>query len=239
MSPMSDPSPDRVSLLLPVTDPDPGRLRAAVRSVLRQDSDLWDLTISCGAGGQSAAVEEVVAWADSADRIGVRRTDSGLGPSDILNAAIGATSAAWVGFLNDHDRIEPDAVRTVLAAGRRRPQPSVIYADSDTFRADGRFAGRFARPDWSPRRLRGQAYIGGLVVVNRRALDDVGGLRPELDAAHLHDLLLRVTEHRPEVVHIPRVLTHRHLEAGRLGEAPRQTLLKLRGGWKGGLQCVV
>ena len=81
-----------------------------------------------------------------------------------------------------------------------------IYTDEAKVDMQGNQYDWFAKPEWSPERLRGQNYCNHLSVYRRSLVTTIGGLRPGFDGAQDHDLVLRITERTDRIVHVPKVL---------------------------------
>lgn len=92
-----------------------------------------------------------------------------------------------------------------------RPAPVLVHGDAQVASPAGPHPVR--RPLWSPERLRGYQYVGGAPAIRTDAVRAAGGLRPELDGAEVHDLLLRVTEAGGRVVAVPHVVSWTASEA--------------------------
>ena len=196
-----------VSVLLPVHRPDPAHLRLAVRSVLHQTIDEWQLVIVDDAGDDPGTTR-VLHDAAMDPRVELVELADNLGISGASNVGLERVRAPWVALLDHDDLLEPGALACVLAEADRHPDAEVIYSDRDAVDERGIPTEVFCKPDWSPVRLLGNMYLAHLTALSTDAVRDVGGFRPEYDGAQDHDLVLRVTERGAPVVHIPKVLYH-------------------------------
>lgn len=119
----------------------------------------------------------------------------------------------WLMLLRPGDRLAEHALFWFASEIRNYPDATMIYADDDEIEAEQRCRPRF-KPAWSLTHLRATDYIGRAVVINGRAIEAAGGLKPENLAGDTWELLLRVAEHASDRVrHIPAVLLHRDAEA--------------------------
>ena len=119
----------------------------------------------------------------------------------------------WLMLLQLGERLAEHALFWFACEIRKHPDAEMIYADDDEIEAGQRCRPRF-KPDWSLTHLRATDYIGRAVVINGRALEAAGGLKPENLAGDTWELLLRVGERAGDRVrHIPAVLLHRDAEA--------------------------
>ena len=112
--------------------------------------------------------------------------------------------------LDPGDQLAPDAV-ALLSAGLAGAD--VAYADEDRVGADGLAAEPRLKPDWSPELCLGWSYLGRPVAFRRSAVELAGGIRPLPGGDWEHDLVLRVTEGIPPIVHVAEVLCHRRGDA--------------------------
>ncbi len=115
-------------------------------------------------------------------------------------------TAGWIGLVDPGDRPAPRA-RERLAALLTDPGVDAVYTDET--HGDGGRDVPFFKPGWSPDRLRCQPYVGRLVLLRAELYSDAGGLRSDAGAATEHDLLLRVAEVAPRVVHVGEPLCRR------------------------------
>jgi GT2 family glycosyltransferase len=123
-----------------------------------------------------------------------------------LADAVANTSAEFVSWVDAGDRLAPVAFERVLTAAA--DDVDFIYTDEDELDHGIRSNPRL-KPDWSPDRLRAYPYTGRMAAFRRTALDDAGGVRPELGDACDHDVALRVGEGARRIVHVAEVLYHR------------------------------
>lgn len=200
----------RVSVLVPVCDPDPAHLRECIASVLTQRYPDVQLCLVDDAS-RSAEVRAILADAATADprvRVHFRKERGHI--SRATNDALALADGELVAFLDHDDRLAPGALRVMAAALTERPDAILAYSDEDKLdpageRRDPHFKSRF-----NPELLLAQNYIGHLVVARANAVRDVGGLREGYEGSQDHDLLLRLTDTATcaQVLHVPRVLYH-------------------------------
>ena len=133
-----------------------------------------------------------------------------VGPAAALADGVASTGAELVTWIDAGDRLAPAAVERVLAVAG--DDVDFVYTDEDELDGvggGGAPSGPRLKPDWSPERLLAYPYTGRLAVYRRSALDEAGGIRPELALALDHDVALRVGERARRVTHIAAVLYHR------------------------------
>lgn len=202
-----------VSLLMPVHDPHPELLKAALDSVLAQTSRRWDLCIADD-GSTDPEVRAILETAAADERVTLVRNSTAGGISAATNLALGVARGDYVATLDHDDLLDPEAIATVQAELVRDPATDVLYTDNDKVAAH---AVRFApalKPGWSPDLLRACMYTLHLGVYRRRLVVDAGGWRSAFDGAQDHDLVLRLSERASRVAHIPKTLYGWRAHAG-------------------------
>ena len=197
-----------VSVLLPVFDTEPELLRRAAHSVLRQTYSNWELCV-CDDGstldGTRAALEDL-RQLDGRIRVSVLEQNSGI--SAATNHALTGASGEFIAFIDHDDELAPEALDEFVAALNDRPDTDVLYSDEDKLDARGRHREPHLKPDWSPEFFRGVMYVGHLLLVRRRLLEEVGGLDSAFDGVQDYELMLRLSERTSRIGHVPKVLYH-------------------------------
>ncbi len=128
---------------------------------------------------------------------------------------------AWVGFMEDGDRLAEDAVFRVAQHIVAHPEVRVVYTDEDVLGQDGSHLNPHCKPDFNLDYLRSLPYIGGLLLMRRDLFEALGGFDAAHDGAEDYDLLLRAweqlrdSEHGDAAIgHVPEVLYHRTQGSG-------------------------
>ena len=191
-----------ISVVVPVHDPEPGWLRAAIASVRGQTYENWELCLADD-GSTREDVRRLLAAADRSDsRIRLRSDDRNRGIAEASNAALGLATGEFVGFLDHDDELLPHALLEVAKLLNDRPDVDYIYSDEDKVDVDGWRTDPFFKPDWSPDLLMSVNYVTHFSVYRTEVLRSVGGLRPGFEGSQDYDLVLRVTERTKRIAHI-------------------------------------
>jgi GT2 family glycosyltransferase len=201
---VSHASRGRISVIVVALDAPVDLVRASVDSIRDQTADDWELCVVTGPTGL-APLRAAVDVGGLDKRISLRALTQPEGDAAALADAVASTSAEFVTWLDAGDLLEPVALERVLASTAE--DADFVYTDEDQLDSAGRANIRL-KPDWSPDRLRAYPYTGRLAVFRRTALDDAGGIRPELALASDHDVSLRVGERARRIVHVAEVLYH-------------------------------
>lgn len=209
-------APPVITVVLPVCDPPPAILEAAIVSIEQQSYPHWRLRIADDASGDPAvrAVLAAAAARDPRTRVTWRPERGHI--SAASNTALATAEGEWVGFLDHDDLLHPHALHHVAAAIVAAPGLDLVFSDEDKIDELGSRYGPHFKPDFDPDRVLGQNYVCHLAVYRRAVVDRVGGLRPGLEGSQDHDLLLRVMEvsTADRVRHLPRILYHWRAIAG-------------------------
>ena len=203
-----------ISVVVPVYRPQMWFLRACVESVTSQTYANWELCL-CDDGSNDPLLSDFLSQLTRAHRqIEVSFQTRNGGISVASNAAVAQAKGDFIAFLDHDDVLHAEALAEVAACAQANPDADVIYTDDDKVDERGRRYQPHFKPDWAPDLLLTFPYLGHLLVIRRRLLKDIGGLRSEYDGSQDYDLMLRATERARRVIHIPRVLYHWRAVAG-------------------------
>jgi O-antigen biosynthesis protein len=213
-----------ISVVVPAWNSNTRLLHKAIKSVLVQTYDHWELIISDDASDQDElralkhryTPEPRMRWVEAATRAGIAGN---------TNRGIAASTGDYIAFLDHDDELAPDALyQTVLAMQDRRY--GLLYSDEDRIEEDefGRPVHHtpFFKPAFDPDLLLAINYICHLVVLRRDVVVGLDGLRTGFEGAQDHDLLLRVVSALPaeDIRHLPRVLYHWRVTPGSVSRTP-------------------
>jgi glycosyltransferase involved in cell wall biosynthesis len=199
-----------ISIVMPVFNPQPEYLRAAIRSVQAQFYPRWELCIADDASTNPAvaALLRELQAADPRIKIAWRARNGHI--SAASNSALDLASGAFVALVDHDDLLAPDALYQVAAHIGDCPAADIIYSDEDHIDASGRRSKPYFKPDWDPELMLGQNLVNHLGVYRRSLVARLGGFRVGMEGSQDYDLALRaVAETTPDrIVHIPRILYH-------------------------------
>lgn len=209
-------APPLISVLMPVHDPEPRVLEAAIRSVRAQLYPVWELCIADDASTDPRIPKLIARHAAEEPRIRhLRRVENGH-IARATNDALSLASGAYAAFLDHDDLLAENALFEVAGAVRADPDLELIYSDEDKVDGRGRRFEPHFKSGYDRELLWAQNYVNHLCVVRTETLRRLGGLRPGFEGSQDHDLLLRLTEELDgaRVRHIPKVLYHWRAAAG-------------------------
>ena len=199
-----------ISVLIPVFDPDPRHLAAAIASVQAQVWPKWELCLADDAspGGRTWAQLEAAAAADRRIRIVRRQTNGHI--SAATNSALALAGGDFVAFMDQDDLIPPHALLEAAAELARHPDTDLIYTDEDKVDGRGRRVEPHFKTAWDPELMLSLNMASHLTVIRRSRVVEAGGLREGLEGAQDWDLVLRIARVAgpARIRHIPAVLYH-------------------------------
>jgi O-antigen biosynthesis protein len=215
--------PPKFSVLMPVFNPAPGHLRAAIASVRTQFYPHWELCIADDASTDPEVVETLARAAAEDGRIKLVRRQVNGHISAASNSALELASGLFVAFLDHDDLLAPNALYEIAAELAEHPDADILYSDEDHIGDDGRRSTPYFKVGWNPELLLGQNFINHLAVYRLTLLRQIGGLRVGLEGSQDYDLALRASARTTpaQIRHIPVILYHwrRTSQAGSFSEA--------------------
>jgi GT2 family glycosyltransferase len=198
----------RISVVMPVYDTPPDLLDQAIRSVVDQVYEGWELCIADDASTAPGVGECLKRWATADKRIHIVHRDHNGGIAAATNSAAAIARGEFLAFLDHDDLLSPDALAEIAIHAADHTADDVIYSDDDKIDMSGRrYAPQF-KPDWSPVLLLSYMYPCHLLVVRRSLFEAVDGIREGFDGSQDYDLMLRASERAGGIGHVPRVLYH-------------------------------
>jgi GT2 family glycosyltransferase len=195
-----------ISIVMPTYDSDPVHLMEAIASVRSQTWEHWQLCIADDGSPDPRTRATLERYIGVDDRIVVLFNEENQGIAATTNAALGAATGDYVGFLDHDDVLRPTALHWIVELLQEEPDLDVVYTDEDRLDSEGRPAWPSFKPDWSPDLLNAVNYMSHLTVIRRSIVEELGGLRTGFDGSQDYDLLLRVTERTQRVGHVAKPL---------------------------------
>ncbi|MCO5168590.1 MAG: glycosyltransferase [Planctomycetes bacterium] len=196
-----------VSVVTPVRDPPPWALRALVESLRAQTHARWELCLADDAS-DDRRVRAALVDACRDDRVRLARHASPRGIAAATNLALSLASGELIAFVDHDDLLAPDALRRLANALAGDPAAGFAFCDEDKLDARGRRRAPFFKPALDATLLLRMNAVSHLLVARHDLVRRVGGLRPGLDGAQDHDLVLRLAEAATRALHVPHVLYH-------------------------------
>lgn len=215
-----------ISLLMPVYNPRPEHLEAALASVRGQTWGRWECCVAddCSTDPAVGAILRRHAAEDKRIRVAFRSANGHIVAAS--NAALALARAPWCALMDHDDVLDSRALARMAEAAWRHPRAAVLFSDEDQLE-DGeagappgenrpRLDSPLFKPGFDPDLLLACNSVSHLGMYRTALLRRLGGFGPGTEGAQDHDLALRcLAETGPEsFVHVPGVLYHWRRHAG-------------------------
>lgn len=193
----------RISIIMPVYNPDPVELRQAVDSLLWQAYPYWELCLVDDLSDKRDYLKVLGRLRDR--RIKVYLRDIHTGIAETSQYALEKATGEYIALMDQDDELYPDALYAFADILQER-EVDYFYSDRDMISPEGGRYMHFARPDWSPEYLLSFNYTPHLEIYKKQLLSDIGGFRKDFEGSHDYDLVLRATEQTARIYHHPMIL---------------------------------
>ncbi|MCB0334601.1 MAG: glycosyltransferase, partial [Bdellovibrionales bacterium] len=210
-----------ISVLVPVYNPEEFFLQELIGSILSQTYEHWELCLVDDAGGNSLVRELLEKYSQEDKRIRFVSTTENEGIASATNRALESAHGKFVALVDHDDVLSPHALSEVVHVLLQHEQCDILYSDEDKIDLQGRRGEVTRKPDWSPCYFHSFMYVGHLTVYRRSLVENVGGVRTEMDGSQDYDLFLRSYPFAKEIRHIPKVLYHWRVHPGSVASHQR------------------
>ncbi|WP_338765920.1 glycosyltransferase [Massilia sp. METH4] len=199
-----------ISILMPVYNPPPVFLEAAIHSVRAQSYSRWQLCIADDASPDPAIRKILEKHAAHDDRVRVVFREKNGHICRSSNSALALASGEFIALLDHDDLLHRDALLEVANVITQNPDVGMIFSDEDKCNENGLRYAPYRKAGWDPELLLGQNCISHLGVFRTEIVRTLGGFRPGYEGSQDYDLALRVSRAltSAQIKHIPRVLYH-------------------------------
>lgn len=208
-----------LTVVVPVYNTEAPYLEKCVRSVCAQSYSNWELLLVDDGSTSRDIPQRMQRLASEDSRIRLIHLPQNQGISAATNTGIHAARGSHVALLDHDDEITPDALAETAAVILSDPAVDVIYSDQDKMDESDRRSQPFHKPDWSPIYFLGVMYVGHLLVARSKLLRKVGGCDPQYNRIQDYELMLRLSEANPRIVHLPQILYHWRMLPGSIAQS--------------------
>lgn len=203
-----------LSLIMPVYNPCPAFLEAALWSVRNQTAPHWELCVADDASTDERVKKILLRHMAEDARIRVAFRERNGHISAASNTALDLVRGEWCGLVDHDDVLSPLAVALVRQTLAAHPEAAVLFTDEDRLETDASGATRRASPFFKagidPDLLLACNAINHFGVYRTSLLKRLGGFRQGMEGAQDHDLALRCLRAAGPgaFIHLPHVLYH-------------------------------
>lgn len=197
----------KFSIVVPLFNTPPAFLQEMMDSVTGQTYPNWELVLVDASDDAHAEVGRAARKRAEADgRIVYLQTEN-KGIAGNTNVGFAACTGDWITLLDHDDVLYLNALYEVAKA-IAETGAELVYSDEIVLSGDLKELGGYHfKPGFAPDNLRGCNYITHLCLFSRELAERAGfEERSEFDGAQDHDLILRLTENKTKIHHIPKVL---------------------------------
>ncbi|MES1991989.1 MAG: glycosyltransferase family 2 protein [Pseudomonadota bacterium] len=211
----------RISILMPVYNPNPTDLEDAIQSVENQIFPEWELCIADDAS-TNASIKTILEAALLRDRrIKVVYRERNGHISEATNSAFALATGDYIGLLDHDDVLREHALAEIVIALNNRPDAELLYSDEDKLGESGERYDAHFKPDFSHDLFYSMNYLNHFTVHRAENIRKVGGWRKGYEGGQDYDINLRIIEtiDPRRIVHIPKILYHWRAVKGSTAQA--------------------
>jgi glycosyltransferase involved in cell wall biosynthesis len=198
------------SIVIPFFNTPDRYLYPLIDSIINQSFNDWELIIGDGSNDSERA-STIKKVSEQDERIKYHKFTKNTDISGNTNQALQCASGKYIVFCDHDDILSLYALNEVASVISNDNQADIIYSDEDKIGDNGIWRhSPFFKPDWSPHLFTYTNYLNHLTVIRRSLVENVNGLRSELNGSQDYDLLLRVISSKNgiNIQHISKVLYH-------------------------------
>lgn len=196
------------SIVIPIYNPEPEHLTAAIDSVLNQVYTNWELCLADDCSTNPKVREILDGYVAMDKRIKVVYREKNGHISAASNSGLAIATGDYIVLMDQDDLITQDALYQNAKVINSYEEVDLIYSDEDKIDDEMMHSYPHFKPDWSPDSLLSRNYLGHLTVFKASIMHAIGGWREGFEGSQDYDLVLRFTEQTDAVFHIPLVLYH-------------------------------
>ena len=198
----------KISIIVPVYNPQVVYLAAAIDSVIDQSYDNWELCLADDRSPNPEVKATLEQYSKKDTRIKVIFREQNGHISANSNSALSLATGDYLLFMDHDDLLTANCLFEIVRHINAHPADQLIYSDEDKVDDKGELSFPHFKPDWAPDNLLSRNYMGHVVVMRKDLMDQLKGFRIGFEGSQDHDLLLRATELTTHIGHIPKVLYH-------------------------------
>ncbi len=199
-----------ISIITPAYNTPPTILERAIKSVIDQSYDKWELCLTNGNPNDENVIGILEEYSQRDSRVKFKLLNDNLGISGNSNEAMKMAIGEFIAFLDHDDELSPFALYEVINLLNISPDIDIFYSDEDKIDENGIRSEPFFKPDWSFPMFLSTNYLCHFFVCRKLLIDGIKGFRNGFEGAQDYDLILRLIEKTTfdKIVHIPKVLYH-------------------------------
>lgn len=200
----------KISIIVPIYNPNPKYIREAIISVINQTYNNWELILV--EDGNSLKdlgfVKDEMVCNDNRIKIIYDKKRKNI--SKTLNLGIAFSEGDWITFLDQDDKLNPNALNEIINIASSNNDLKLIFCDEDKFDHCNFHSQPNFKCGINYMLLLTQNYVCHLFCIKRDILYEVGQFSSCYDGAQDWEYCLRLFTKlkRKSIHHIPKVLYH-------------------------------
>ena len=198
----------KISIVVPVYNPQVRYLADAIESVRSQLYTNWELCLADDKSPNPAVQQLLKEYQEKDNRIKVNLRSTNGHISACTNSALELATGDYILFMDHDDLLTTNCLFEIIKHLNKSPEDRIIYSDEDKIDEKGIYSMPHFKPDWAPDNLLSRNYMGHVIVMDKKLVDELHGFRLGFEGSQDYDLLLRATERTNKIGHIPKVLYH-------------------------------
>ncbi len=198
----------KISVVMPVYNPDIKWLAIAIKSVQQQTYQNWELCLQDDGSSSLEAKEFILELQKEDNRLVYHREEKNSGISEATNKAISFASGTYIALMDQDDELPKDAFYWLVEAINKNEDIDLFYTDQCCIYEDALkdACDFYFKPDWSPELMINHMYTSHLSVYKTDFVKRLGGFRSEYDFSQDYDFALRAGCATDKIYHIERIL---------------------------------
>ena len=193
----------KISILMPVYNPDPSEFKHTIDSILWQAYPYWELCIADDVSDNLGYLDILRETGDRRIRVHTCKQHSGIAGTS--QYALKMATGEYVALMDQDDELYPDALFAFVNILQHH-EIDYFYSDRDMISSHGKRYMHFFKPGWSPEYLLSFNYATHFEIYKKSLISDIGGFRTDYEGSQDYDLVLRATEQTERIYHHPMVL---------------------------------
>ena len=199
-----------LSIITPTYNTDKKYLVEMIESVLSQTYANWELCMADDASVDKETLNTLQKYQNRYQNIKIIFRKKNGHISEASNSALGLATGKYILFLDHDDTLAPNALYEMVKRLNINPKLKLIYSDEDKIDEDSKRFNPHFKSGWNPDMFFSQNYICHFVIVQKRIVDAVQGLRVGYEGSQDYDFLLRCLNHLKdeEIGRVEKILYH-------------------------------
>ena len=200
----------KISIIIPIYHPDPQHIREAIISVINQTYNNWELILVEDGNSLSDQGFTKDNMIENDSRIKVIYDKKRKNISKTLNLGIAFSGGDWITFLDQDDKLNPNALNEIINIASSNNNFKLIFCDEDKFDHCNFHSQPNFKCGINYMLLFTQNYVCHLFCIKRDILCEIGKFSSCYDGVQDWEFCLRLFTklRRKSIHHIPKVLYH-------------------------------